>query len=83
MLIHVTQDHIDHGSKGSCTADPVCLALEDSGFYAAWVSPSFIQTKGKKGDLYRAHPVPDEVLEFMKQFDNDQMVYPFEFELEG
>lgn len=83
MLISVTQTHINHGAKGIPTSDPVALALEDSGFYAAWVSPSRLRTKSSKYDTWKDYEIPDEVLRFITDFDQDRLVEPFEFELEG
>jgi hypothetical protein len=81
MLIHVTQDHIDHGAKGSCTHDPIALALEDAGFYEAWAGPDKIGVRGAVKEPWVRYWTPVEVREFMILFDNDEPVEPFEFEL--
>ena len=83
MIIYVAQTHIDHGVKGSRTHDPIALALEDAGFYEAWVSPDKIEVRGAAKEPMIRYRVPVEVEEFMIQFDNDEPVEPFEFELEG
>ena len=80
MKITVTQQHIDNGQKGSCTRDPIALALKDAGVEDPWVSPVRI-TFGL--NRKNGAPVPAEVLAFMRAFDNHEMVEPFEFELEG
>ena len=77
MKISVLQKHIDAGIKGNCVKDPIALAVRDAGLDPVWVGPTFIEWGNKSA------PTPDEALEFMKAFDNDRLVYPFTFELEG
>lgn len=84
MLIHVTQDHINRGQRGSCSSDPVALALLDAGFIRPWVSPTGIRTDGFNGGFMREDwTMPEEVVEFIKNFDNFGFVDPFDFPLEG
>ena len=80
MIIQVTQQHIDSGLKGSCTSDPIALALKDAGFPEPWVSAYYIQTD--KGDKSTRVETPDSVDYFQRLFDNGSPVHPFEFELE-
>ena len=82
MRISVTQRHINAGSRGSCTNDPIALALKDAGFSDPWVSVRTIQNgRGKEMVQWDS---PREVQEFMDLFDNTRPgVQPFEFELEG
>ena len=82
MKIQVTRQHINSGLVGSCTSDPVALALLDAGFIGPWVSPSGIRFTDEEFGYRHEVPVPDEVLEFMKQFDNGGFIEPFEFEME-
>ena len=77
MKISVTQQHIDAGLRGSCTGDPIALALKDAGFDFVWVAPDRIEA------TVRTYSIPEDVLEFMKAFDNEHYVQPFTFELEG
>jgi hypothetical protein len=77
MKITVTQQHIDQGLRGSCTGDPIALAMRDAGFSFVWVAPDRIE-----GDALTFH-IPEDVVEFMKCFDNERFVSPFTFELEG
>ena len=80
MKIQVTQQHIDAGLKGSCTKDPIALALKDAGVEDPWVSPVRITFgMNRKNGV----PTPPEVLAFIRAFDNYEPVQPFEFELEG
>ena len=81
MKIQVTQQHIDRGFKGSCTQDPIALALADAGFTKPRASPTYLSVEGWRGERDN-YPTPESVLEFMKQYDNDRLVWPFEFELE-
>ena len=78
MKITVTQYHIDNGQKGSCTRDPIALALKDAGVEDPWVSPVRI-TFGL--NRKNGAPVPAEVLAFMRAFDSHEPVSPFTFEL--
>ena len=84
MKIQVTQDNIDHGLRGSCTSDPVALALKDLDFIHPYVSPSQIRVNGRRGVYFdKRVPTPSEVLEFLERFDNsDPAAVPFTFELE-
>ena len=76
MKIYVSQQHINSGVRGSCTQDPISLALADAGFSRPWSGPVCLRAGG------REFATPPEVLEFMKTFDNNYgPVYPFEFEV--
>jgi hypothetical protein len=76
VRVQVTQKHIDSGLRGSCSGDPICLAMKDAGLKNIWVSPSQLRYNG------RTTEIPEEVLQFMKNFDNEDFVDPFEFDLE-
>jgi hypothetical protein len=81
MIISVTQKHIDEGLRGSCTSDPVALAMKDAGLFHPWVSPSGLSWEDERKTAFHTS-VPDEVLDFMRNFDNIRFVDPFEFEVE-
>ena len=84
MKIQVTQQHIDKGVRGSCSSDPICLAMKDAGFFRPWVSPDRIKTVGFNGGyMCEEFAVPESVLDFMRLYDNNLRVQPFEFSLEG
>lgn len=78
MKISVTQQHIDRGLKGSCSSDPIALACLDAGMKKPLVGPYVISDNHEK-EYY----VPVEALQFMKDFDNDRLVHPFDFFVEG
>jgi len=80
MKIVVTQQNINKGLRGSCSSDPVSLAMKEAGLCSPWVSPAHISWRSKSKDY--TVPTPDEVLVFIKGFDNNVSVEPFEFELE-
>lgn len=80
MKVSVTQKHIDQGVKGSTTHDPVALAMKDAGAIRVWVSPVYLGWTDANRKTYSV-PTPDEVLRFMKVFDNGAYVQPFEFEV--
>jgi hypothetical protein len=82
MKIKVTQKNIDEGLRGSCTKDPISLAMKDAGFHIPWVSTSGISFHGRFGrENYEEYQTPEEVLSFMVKFDNEIPVSPMEFEL--
>ena len=80
MRIQITQHHINRGLRGSTTKDPVALAMLDAGFKNPWASPSHLWVEFEDRGL--RVETPESVLQFMKSFDNENFVEPFEFELE-
>ena len=80
MRISVTQTHLDKGHKGSCSHDPVALALKDAGLDRPWVSPDHIAWRKDFRDY--SVKTPERVLAFLSLFDNNHRVVPFSFELE-
>jgi len=80
MKIQVTQQHINQGHRGSCTKDPVALALSDAGYIMPWASPSYIKWMDIHG-YWRETETPSDVYYFMSSFDNNGPVEPFEFEI--
>ena len=79
MKITVTQEHIDNGDRGSCTHDPIALAMRNAGLEAPWVGPAGISWKIEHRNYFMQ--TPRIVLDFMLAFDNKQPVEPFEFSL--
>lgn len=78
MIIHVTQDHIERGTKCNCYACPVALALNEQ-TDEAW-QVTFV---GLFSDITRKRlSVPKAVKEFIRAFDAELQVAPFEFELD-
>ena len=80
MKIQVTKDHIERGLRGSCTSDPIALAMTDAGCIKPWVGPGQIKWLDLYG-FWRIAPTPRKVLEFALKFDNQDPTEPFEFEL--
>jgi len=81
VRVHVYQEHIDRGYPHSATNCPVALAIRDVvGTQDVSVIPdvAYVGTifKGQRFDL------PEEVSEFIFEFDADGDVAPFEFEME-
>lgn len=83
MRIQVSEQHIEHGLRGSCTKDPIALALRDAGFMHPWVSVDYIEVDGFNGGFKRQHwSSPESVRNFIADFDAFRFIDPFEFELE-
>lgn len=80
MKISVTQAHIDNGVAGSCTHDPIALAMKEAGLEKPWVGVTYLCWRVNHRDYFIR--VPDSVLEFMKAFDNRRDAEPFEFEVD-
>lgn len=82
MKIHITQEHINLGERGSCTSDPLALALTTAGYIGVWVSPTSVHFTDKEFGYRHEVPLSPEVLDFIKAFDNGEIVLPFTFEME-
>lgn len=79
VTIQVTQQHIDKGVRGSCSSDPIALAMRDAGLDRPWASPGHLAWREQFRD-YFVDP-PKSVIDFMGDFDNGKDVEPFEFEV--
>ena len=79
MRIQVTQQHINSGLRGSCSGDPISLAMKDAGLQKPWASTDHLAWRQEFRDYFA--PVPENVLQFMIDFDNNREVQPFEFVL--
>lgn len=76
MKIKVTQEHIDKGVVSNCNRCPVALAVQEAlANDSATVGSSFIHTGIKSIEM------PEEVYNFVHDFDAFLSVKPFEFEL--
>lgn len=83
MRITVTRDNINHGLRGSCTSDPVALALRDEGFLKPYVTAEKIQVEGYLGRSFmQIEPAPYSVYDFVHSFDQGEPVSPFSFEVD-
>lgn len=79
MLIKVTQDHINKGARIDPTGCPVALAALAAGSNYANVGTNAIYFK--EGSCLPSL-LPEEVRQFICDFDNNQEVQPFEFEID-
>jgi hypothetical protein len=83
VKVQVTQQHIDSGVRGSCTSDPIALALKDLGFIRPWVGISYIYVSGRNGGFMKeCATLPPEAYEFLKHFDNGLPCGPLTLEIE-
>ena len=80
MKIQVTQQHIDSGVRGSCTSDPIALALKEAGFPKVWAGVRYLRIYD--GPEFADHSMPDEVYEFLRLYDNGLPTLPMCFDLE-
>jgi len=81
VRVSVRQEHIDRGKRCSATGCPVALAIRDVvGTQNVAVVPNFAYVgtifTGQRFDL------PEEVSEFIFEFDTGELVSPFEFDTE-
>ena len=81
MRIQVSQQHINAGLRGSCSGDPICLAMKDARIIKPWVSPTSISWLDIHG-FKKSVETPEDVIQFMKSYDNELVSEPFSFELE-
>ncbi len=80
MKISVTQQHINSGLRGSCSGDPISLAMKNAGLDKPWASPDHLAWRVGFRDY--SVRTPENVVQFMQDFDNNKPVQPFEFEVE-
>lgn len=85
MKIEVTQEDIDQGMVRSCRECPVARAIKKKvgmktclGVTPSWVSFYDIYDKTDKTFLVQ---LPEKATEFINKFDGNEIVEPFEFEL--
>lgn len=75
--IHITQDNIDHGLRGSSTQDPVALALRDAGFIRPFVGIYEIRLKSdRRVGGHITVPLPLAIQDFIAMFDQGEKVEP-------
>lgn len=77
MVIEVTQEHINNAVPRYVSACPVALALKDATGTPYCVTGP--ECRKETGIDYI--PLPPEVHEFVKHFDNGEPVGPFVFEV--
>jgi hypothetical protein len=85
MRIRVAQEDIDKGEPKSARRCPIALAVCRAASVdpsAVWVSTNFLSIDAGDPHAERIASVPGLAREFIKLFDKDSVVEPFEFELE-
>ena len=86
MIIHVTQEDINNGTKGDCKVCPVALALFRATGMHWMVMASFAFPAGyTHGNIETASVVwgPNSpAFAFIRDFDAGQTVSPFEFDFD-
>lgn len=83
MTIHVTQEDIDKGTRGSFLACPIARAVKRQvGVRWAEVSDDHIRVADTalSGNVTRFR-TPPEAADFINDFDSEEEVEPFSFEL--
>jgi hypothetical protein len=80
MTIQVTQQHIKKGLRGSCSGDPVSLAMKSAGLNRPWASLDHLAWRVDFRDYFVR--TPENVVKFIIDFDNNRPVAPFSFELD-
>jgi len=77
MEIQVIKDDIKNGKRLNECHCPIALAFKRKGFKSVKVTRHFVEIEGFDFEL------PNDVKNFVKDFDNKKNVEPFEFKLEG
>jgi len=78
MKIQVTAEHIRQGTRECPSSCPIALALQANGFIDVEVA-RVIQFRTRDTTLYALWP-GFIVEEFIRRYDNDDSVRPFEFD---
>lgn len=79
MKIQVTSEHIQNGKRTSAFNCPIALAMKDTGLANVSVGPKHAVVVNTAGDKIISLPI--EVRSFIKTFDDNLPVEPFEFEI--
>lgn len=79
ITINVTQEHIDRGKVGSTYACPIALACRDAGLLSPFVTWDIIEWGGDEGVTL---PTPHTAQTFIEDFDAEEQVVPFSFDIE-
>ena len=79
MKIKVTKEHIKAGQRKSARYCPVALAVTEAVGHLVYVSNEYIDCHPQH--KYKKYAMPDEVANFIHNFDNNGSPEPFEFEL--
>lgn len=77
MTIEVKAKHIQNGRKFECDRCPVALAVKEaSGDMAARATLDFLEFNK------RTYTIPEKVREWIMDFDGEEKVQPFTFEID-
>lgn len=81
VLIKVTQDDIDHGQKSSCGNCPIARAVNRTmgELACAWVGVDDLTITDPTLVDRKIFKLPKAASIFIKLFDNDRPVIPFNF----
>ena len=79
MKIEVTEKHIRHGQRNTCHHCPIALAVNDITNTETAVVSGEDFCFGE-GDDFKEYSLPQEARDFIKQFDDGELVHPFTFE---
>jgi hypothetical protein len=92
VTVQVTQSHIDHGERATCSSCPVALALKDVlthgwmpyvGDYSIRIYDLLrVDVCGGLSDCHLELFTPKEATDFIHKFDDRRAVDPFSFKLE-
>ena len=85
IKINVTQEDIDKGIQGSCVNCPTGLALQRTFPSSNYIHVDTVDIEygiNPESDEFKSVETPQEVIDFIDDFDNGKPVKPFFFELE-
>lgn len=78
MIFRVTQKRINHGLLADCDSCPIALAIDAKSRGLAVSQQTIFNMHGEWKDLVRHTP---EIEEWIKNFDQGNIVQPIEFHL--
>lgn len=81
ITINVTQEHIEKGKVGMTNSCPIALACSDAGLPTPFVTWDTIEW-GPQGEDGIAVPTPHIAQTFIEDFDAEEYVVPFSFDIE-
>lgn len=83
IKVQVRQEHIDGAKPRTCTKCPIALAIKDLTGYPMVDVNNIVVTWWDPVELkFKMLYLPISAQQFIRAFDSDQAVLPFEFELE-
>lgn len=80
MKIKITENHIKKGKPANTYCCPIALALKENGYEDPTVGASKAYAV-KDGNMISLK-LSDSAIRFIKKFDKNEKVEPFEFEFE-